>query len=180
MTAPELLTPRLVLRAHRVDDFADCAAMWADPAVTRFIGGAPSTASESWARLLRYAGHWALLGYGSWAVIEHASGRFVGDVGLADYQRELDPPRDLAPELGWALAPWAHGRGLGTESVSAALAWADAHLAAPRTACLIDPGNAASLGLARKVGFVERARTLYKGQPAIVLERARQSAAITW
>jgi RimJ/RimL family protein N-acetyltransferase len=61
--APRLETERLVLRAHRVEDFPDLAALWSDPLVTRFISGVPQTPEESWSRLLRYAGHWLLLGY---------------------------------------------------------------------------------------------------------------------
>lgn len=36
---PVIETARTILRAHRLDDFEDYAAMWADPAVTRFIAG---------------------------------------------------------------------------------------------------------------------------------------------
>ena len=61
---PELETPRLSLRGHRVEDLEDCAAMWGDPQVTRHIGGRPSTKEEVWSRLVRYVGHWALLGFG--------------------------------------------------------------------------------------------------------------------
>lgn len=67
-SAPAIDTPRLALRAHTVDDFADCVALWANPDVTRHITGTPSTPEATWARLLRYAGHWTLLGYGYWAV----------------------------------------------------------------------------------------------------------------
>jgi len=40
---PTLETERLKLRAHRLEDFVHCAAMWADPEVTRYIGGKPYT-----------------------------------------------------------------------------------------------------------------------------------------
>ena len=49
--------------------------MWADPAVTRFIGGRVFNREEVWARLLRYAGHWQWMGYGFWAIEEKESGR---------------------------------------------------------------------------------------------------------
>ena len=39
---PTLETERLILRAHAVADFADCASMWADPDVVRHIGGLPA------------------------------------------------------------------------------------------------------------------------------------------
>ena len=78
--APPIETPRLSLRGHTIEDFADSAAMWGDPNVTRFIGGRPFSEEEVWSRLLRYAGHWALKGFGYWVVRERSSGRFVGEV----------------------------------------------------------------------------------------------------
>jgi RimJ/RimL family protein N-acetyltransferase len=171
-TAPVIETERLILRAHTLDDFGACAAMWGDPRVTRHIGGRPSTEEEVWARVLRYAGLWALLGYGYWALEERESGRFVGEAGFADFRREVTPPLD-APEAGWVLAPWAHGRGYATEAVRAALAWGDAHLAARATVCMIAPENAASIQVAAKCGYRERTRTTYKDEDTIVFERPR-------
>lgn len=109
---PVLRTERLVLRAHALSDFADCLAMWSDPAVTRYIGGRPFNGEEVWARLLRYSGHWQLLGYGYWLVADRASGGFVGEVGFADFRRQITPSFDANPEIGWALAPASHGQGL--------------------------------------------------------------------
>ena len=173
LTAPVITTERLVLRGHTLTDFKESAAMWADPLVTRHIGGRPFTEEESWARVLRYGGLWALLGYGYWIVRERESGRFVGEVGLAEFRREVTPSLEGAPEAGWVLAPWAHGRGYAPEAVRAALSWADANLAAPRTACLIAPGNAASIQVAGKCGFRERTRGTYKGEETLILERLR-------
>jgi RimJ/RimL family protein N-acetyltransferase len=171
MTAPIIETARLVLRPHTAADFRDCAAMWADPLVTRHIGGRPSTAEETWARLLRYAGLWTLLGLGYWAIRERDTGRFVGEAGFADFRRELTPSLEGAPEAGWALAAWAHGRGFATEAVGAVVAWGDAHLAAPRTVCMIAPTNAASVRVAEKCGFREWVRTAYKDAPTVLFER---------
>lgn len=168
---PALDTERLLLRGHRREDLADCAAMWGDPAVTRYIGGRPSTREEVWARLLRYVGHWALLGFGYWVVVDKASGRFVGEVGFADFQREIDPPLGDAPEIGWALAPWAHGRGFATEAVRAAVAWGEARFGARRTVCLISPENLASIRVAQKCGYAESGRTHYKGEPTLLFSR---------
>ena len=169
---PVLETPRLVLRRHRLDDFEDAVAMWADQDVTRFIGGKPATREEVWARLLRYAGHWALLGYGYWVIRETVSGRFVGEIGFADFHRDIDPAFAGAPEAGWALAPWAQGQGFAGEALAAILGWADGHFGSARTVCMIDPANAASLRLAQRSGYLEYARTSYKGAPTILFERA--------
>jgi RimJ/RimL family protein N-acetyltransferase len=167
-----LETPRLRLRRHRAEDFAASAAMWADPIVTRYIGGKPSTQEESWSRVLRYAGHWDLCGWGYWLVEERAGGAFVGEIGFADFKRDLDPPLGELPELGWALAARAHGQGLATEGVQAALAWGDQHLRRAATVCLIHPDNAASIRVAEKCGFHATAHTSYKGAPTILFRRA--------
>jgi RimJ/RimL family protein N-acetyltransferase len=168
---PIIETPRLRLRGHRIEDFDDCAAMWADAAVTRHIGGRPFSREEVWSKILRYAGLWALLGFGYWAIEEKASGRLVGEVGFADFKREIEPSLAGAPEIGWALAPWAHGHGFATEAVGAATAWGDGRFGKTQTVCLIDPDNAASIRVAEKCGYRAFQRTKYKNQPTILFRR---------
>jgi RimJ/RimL family protein N-acetyltransferase len=169
-------TARLRLRGHQVDDFADCLAMWGDPSVARHIGGKPFQAEEVWAKILRYAGHWSLLGFGYWVIEEKASGRFVGEAGFADFKRTIEPSFDGAPEIGWALAAWAHGAGFATEAVGAAIAWGEAHFGAVRSVCLINPDNAASIRVAAKNGYREFARTEYKDRPTILFQRGAPAA----
>jgi len=168
---PILETPRLRLRGHSQTDFDASFALWSDPAVTRFIGGRPQTGEEVWARLLRYAGHWSWLGYGFWAIEDRATGAMIGEAGFLSARRALTPPMDGVPEIGWALAPGWHGRGLAQEAVAAALKWGDGHFGGGQVFCIIHPDNAPSLGVAAKTGFSEHARTTYHGEPTIVLSR---------
>lgn len=91
--------------------------------VTRYIGGRPFTTEEVWTRLLRYAGHWELLGFGYWVAEEKSTGAFVGELGFADYQRDLSPRLEV-PEAGWVFVNAAHGKGYATEGVRAIHAWA--------------------------------------------------------
>ena len=174
---PALKTERLTLRGHRLDDFAHCAAMWADPLVTRYIGGKPLTEEECWSRLLRYVGHWAWLGFGYWVAEERATGKLVGEIGFADYKRDLEPSLKGVPEIGWVLASHAHGRGYATEAVRAAVAWGDAHFSSARTACIIAPENVASIRVAVKCGYREFKATSYKGQPTLVFVREPRTSA---
>ncbi|HEX6858670.1 MAG TPA: GNAT family N-acetyltransferase [Caulobacteraceae bacterium] len=168
---PVVETERLRLRRHRLADFEPMLAMWADPEVTRFIGGRPSTREETWSRLLRYIGHWEALGFGYWAVEDKASGAFIGDIGFADFKREMQPSFEGMPELGWALAPAAHGKGYATEAVRAAADWGDAHFGGARMVCMISPENAPSIRVAEKNGFRQFAETLFKGSPSLLFER---------
>jgi len=173
--APFLKTGRLVLRKHAIEDFAALHAMWTEPAVYRHIAGHPSTREESWSRLIRYMGHWTLLGYGYWAVEEQESGAFVGEMGFADYHRDIDPPFGDRPELGWILKTSAHGKGYATEALVTIAAWGDNHFGNRETACMIAPDNTASIRVAEKIGFRERLRTTYKGEPSVVFYRAPKS-----
>jgi RimJ/RimL family protein N-acetyltransferase len=168
---PVLETERLKLRGHRLDDFVASAAMWADSIVTRHIGGKPFSKEESWSRLLRYAGHWALLGFGYWVIEERATGKFVGEVGFADYKRDLETPYKDAPEIGWVIASQFHGKGYATEAVHAAIAWGDANFGSSQTACIIHPENRPSIRVAERCGYREFQLTTCKGQPTLVFVR---------
>ena len=154
-----------------MDDFVPCAAMWADPIVTRYIGGKPLAEEEVWSRLLRYVGHWVWLGFGYWVVEEKSTGAFVGEVGFADYKRNLKVPVKSSPEIGWVLASQCHGKGYATEAARAAIVWGDAHFGPSRTICLIAPENLPSIRVAEKCGYRELQLATYKGEPTIVFIR---------
>lgn len=145
--------------------------MWADPAVIRYTRGKPLSEEDAWRKLLGYVGHWSLLGFGYWAVEDKATGTFVGEVGFADYKRDLEPSLKGVPEVGWILASQVHGRGYATEAVRAAVAWGDAHFPATRTACIIVAENLASIRVAVKCGYREFALAKYKGNPTLMFVR---------
>ena len=171
MRPPVIDTDRLSLRAHGIEDFEDMCAMWADPEVVRFIGGKVFSREEVWARLLRHAGSWSLLGHGFWVIRDRASGAFVGEVGFHNLQRDLVPSFGDRPELGYALIPRARRKGLAAEAAGGALAWADRTRPGGETVCMIDPENVASARVAARLGYLEFARTSYQGRPEILLSR---------
>lgn len=169
---PAVETERLILRGYERADFPVFARMWADERVVRPLGIAPLAEEEAWGRFCRYVGHWALLGFGTWAVVEKASGEIVGEMGLFDFRRDLGPDYAGDPEQGWALAVDAQGKGYATEAALAALAWGEGFFPRFNPFCIISPSNAPSLRVAEKAGYREIARTLFKGAAAIVLRRA--------
>ena len=109
--------------------------------------------------------------WNEWVAREKGSGRFVGEVGFADFRRDMDPPLGPTPEGGWVLTPAAHGKGYATEAVRAALAWGEAQRGWARTVCIINPENAPSLRVAERCGYREIRRATYKGHPDVVLAR---------
>jgi len=165
-----LVTERLTLAPVALGDLDDLVALWSDPAFATAIFPAALNAEDVWFRLLRDIGHWEALGYGNWAIRETATGAYVGSVGVLDYRRIMTPAFD-APELGWGVAPRFQGKGMAFEALSAALAWCDDALNAPRTVCMISPDNAPSHALAKRAGYVPYIETTYKGAPIVLLER---------
>lgn len=170
-TAPTLITERLILRPYRDDDFDAYAALWADPIVVRYIGGTPTSREDSWTRFLRNVGMWQLFGFGFFVVEEAGTGLFIGEVGFQERMRDIVPPMVGTIETGWGLIPASHGKGIATEAVQAALAWADEAHRGKRYTALIDRMNTASVRVAEKAGFRHLADTVYHGVAARLFER---------
>jgi len=171
--APVLETARLTLRPFRASDVDAQAAMMGDSQVMRFLGGHPLAREESWRKLLCGAGLWGLFGYGYWAVERREDGRMIGQVGFADFKRNMVPATENIPEMGWLFAAEAGGQGYATEAAAAGLAWIDRHLAPPEVVAIIAADNVASIRIAEKSGFATREPALYRGDPILLFRRRR-------
>lgn len=169
-SGPLIETDRLRLRRHRLSDLEARIAITGDAGFMRFVGGVYDR-QENWSRLLRYIGHWATLGYGLLAVEERATGRYVGDVGLARFERDLGADFDPYPEAGWMIAETASGLGYATEGMIAAIDWHERTFGRQRQVCMIDPANHASLRVAAKLGFTPFREALNRGHPVLLHER---------
>lgn len=172
---PIIETARLRLRGFRESDLVTQARTMADPEVVRFLGGHPFSREDTWRRMIAMPGLWTMLGYGYWAVERRDDGAFVGQVGFADYKRDMAPGIEGIPEMGWVLAPDAHGQGYASEAVAAGLDWADLNLAAPETVAIIDPDNAASIRVAEKAGYSIREDAVYRGERILLFRRPRRN-----
>jgi RimJ/RimL family protein N-acetyltransferase len=170
-SAPTLTTDRLILRAHTRDDYAAVHMTWSDPLVTKFIGGRPSTPQDSWFRIMRYLGHWPMMGYGYFAACDKATGHYLGDMGIANHKRGLHPDFDDAPEAGWVLAPRAFGQGFATEAMTAVITWFEATQAKQRTVCMIETPHVSSIKVATKLGYQEFTQVKIGDDPISLFSR---------
>jgi RimJ/RimL family protein N-acetyltransferase len=169
--APVIEAERLRLRPFRATDLDAQWASMTDPEVVRFLGGAPQSREETWRKILGSPGLWALLGYGYWVAERLEDGDYLGQIGFADFKREMSPSIEGIPEMGWIMARQAQGRGYATEAVLAALAWADEALGGSEIVAIISHDNAASIRIAEKGGFTGREEALYKGEPILLFRR---------
>lgn len=176
MIAPTLETPRLILRALSPDDWEAYAEAWADPRMTRFIGGQPRDRPTSWGKFLQAAGLWSILGYGYWSFIERETGRLAGNGGLAQFERGVAALAGHA-EAGWAFVPDAWGKGYATEAMSAILDWADRGPRLAEIRAIIDADNLASNRVAEKCGFVRAIASLPEMPGTALWTRAARPSA---
>jgi RimJ/RimL family protein N-acetyltransferase len=170
-TAPVLETPRLRLRGFRASDLDAQAAAMTDREVVRHLGGSPMSREETWRKILASPGLWALLGYGYWVVERLEDGAYLGQIGFADFKRDMVPNIEGIPEMGWIVARQAQGQGYAMEALLAALAWADEALGSGEVVAIISHENAPSIRIAEKGGFSVREEAVYKGEPILLFRR---------
>jgi RimJ/RimL family protein N-acetyltransferase len=160
---PTLETERLRLRALAPRDVDAYAAMMADPEVTRFLGdGRPLDRGEAWRQMAMFLGHWALRGFGLWAVEERATGAFLGRIGC------FEPEGWPGFEIGYTLARAAWGRGFAREGAAAALRHARETLGRDAIISIIRPANAASIRVATALGAAADGTVDFFGAPASI------------
>jgi [ribosomal protein S5]-alanine N-acetyltransferase len=142
------MTARLHMRPFRLGDVEAGFALWSDPQVGRFTGGAHRSREQSRALVVAHLDHQRRAGFSLWAVEERDGGALVGEAGL-----QLLEMRGPEIEIGWSVAPSRWGRGYATE---AARAWLDVglgELGLDRIVATILPENAPSHAVAARLGM---------------------------
>ena len=141
---------RLVeLSAESDDDAAFMLRLLNEESYIRHIADRGVRTLEAARALLR---EWAVKsyiehGHGPYRVEEKGSGKSLGNCGLM--RREgLD-----VPDLGYAFLSEAHGQGYALEAARGVVEFARQHLGMPRLLAIVNPDNAASIRLLRKLGF---------------------------
>jgi RimJ/RimL family protein N-acetyltransferase len=167
---PVLESERLRLRGWDASDADALRRIYADPITMRYIGdGSTMPPDRAWRAIAFELGHWALRGYGQWAVTDRASGEVLGRAGL--YNPEGWP----GTEVGWLIDRPHWGQGLATEAAELAVAWAWETLDEDQLIHLIRPNNHASIRVAEKLGARFSHRMDIDGGPVVVYTQTRPS-----
>jgi RimJ/RimL family protein N-acetyltransferase len=154
-----LETDRLIMRPLTGDDFADYAAMLADPEVAGGLAESVGTSpADAWRSLAMFIGHREIRGYSHWALVEKATGRFVGRAG------PWQPHGFPGLGVGWCLAREHWGKGYATEATRASLGYCLTELGAQEVVSIILPGNYRSIAVAERIGHRHLRDIEYRGQ----------------
>jgi ribosomal-protein-alanine N-acetyltransferase len=143
-----LKSERLIIRRQQASDISALVDLWADPDVTRYLGG-PRDRDWLRAEFEKVAQEPFAERYDLWPVIEKETGRVVGHCGLLE--KEVDGSTEI--ELIYVFAVPAWGRGYATEIGRALAQHAVEQMEIARLIALIEPGNVASERVALKIGM---------------------------
>lgn len=153
---PTFCTDRLVLEPLGPRHSAGMFLLWSREEVCRYSGpvqdwngnaiALPVTSVADSDKIIDFFEHKAAEDDGfRWALVRSEGHEFAGTVGF----NRLRP----TPELAFHMRPELWGKGLMREAAEAALAWSR-RSGARSVEAFIEPGNRASITLARRLGFV--------------------------
>lgn len=160
-------TERLLLRELVLDDLDEFVALHRDPEVVRFVRALGRAQAEE--RLRANEQEWGERSHGMLAVLDRATGRFLGRVGLKYW------PQFQETEAGWLLRRDAWGHGYATEAARACIDWGFAALPVPYITAMIQPENTRSIQVAQRLGFEPVREDVLLGDPVIVHAVKRES-----
>lgn len=155
-------TPRLLLREIVEDDAEQLLEMERDPEVHRYIGNNPLTKIEQAQAVIdRVRKQYRKNGIGRWAVIDKASGDFVGWSGLK-YEQHI---REWSYyDLGYRLKRKYWGQGIATETAVESLKYGFNVLKLPEICAAAHVENKASNAVLQKVGMQLMDTFVFEGE----------------
>jgi len=159
-----LRTERLFIRELTPRDAPFMLALLNEPSFLVNIGDrGVRTIAEAEAYIERSPrASYALHGFGLCAVTLHEDGTPIGVCGIL--KRDALPE----PDIGFAFLPAYWSQGYAFEAASAVRDFARETLALPRLLAIVSPGNAASMRLLGKLGFVPEGPIVIPGEASEV------------
>ncbi|TDW83757.1 GNAT family N-acetyltransferase [Kribbella sp. VKM Ac-2566] len=154
-----LLTERLELRPHRMDDLDDLFAFHSRPEVVRYTPWPVRNRKETRAALERKLPQGELTADGQWLVLAielRETGTVIGEV-LLKWASEAD----RQGEIGFALHTDYQGKGLAAEAAREMLRVGFEELGLHRIVAILDDRNTASARLLERLGMRREAHHLH-------------------
>ena len=159
----EIITSRLTLREVQDSDVEGIFRLDSDPEVHRYLGNKPiSTLEESRAVIAYIRNQYKSNGLGRMAVIEKATGDFIGWAGLK--YEDMVKPKEPYYDLGYRLIKQYWGKGYATEASVASLKYGFETLSLEEICGGAAIGNKASNRILSKIGFVMEAPFMFDGE----------------
>ena len=163
-------TERLFGRRPEPGDLADYVRIFTDPRVDEDLWPADLRTSDKVAAILKGSiEHWDRWAFGPWTVIERASDRIVGRVGLAHTTKFGHPE----VEVEWFIDPDAWGRGYATEMAEESVRFAFTTLGLDSLISYTVHDNAASRAVMEKLGMEYEADVENAGLPHVLYRLSR-------
>jgi ribosomal-protein-alanine N-acetyltransferase len=145
-----LETDRLLLRHLEPADLGPLYALYRDPEIRKYYPDGTRTLEETKAELEWFQhGHPRRPELGLWATVDRKTGEFLGRCGLLPWNIQGTDEVELASMI--KKERWREG--LATEAARGIIKHAHEVLGISRLVCLVMPGNAASAGLAERLGM---------------------------
>lgn len=159
-----LVTERCYVRESTEEDVEAFYEIYKAPEVTRYTEGLFEYAVSERAYIREYIEKvYKYFEFGVWTVILKESGEIIGRAGIS-----IREGYDI-PELGYVFGlPW-QGKGLAGEVCEGILKYAKEELEITSLQVLIQEGNAASIGLAEKLGFQRKDRLEIDGKEHVLM-----------
>jgi [ribosomal protein S5]-alanine N-acetyltransferase len=145
-----LETERLVLRRLVLEDLDALFELYRDLEIRRYFPEGVLSYQQTRAELEWFLnGHPRFPELGLWAMVNKATGEFMGRCGLLPWTIQGQQEVEVAYLLGKKF--W--GQGYATEAALAIVRYAFEDLDLSRLICLIDPENLASVNVAQRIGM---------------------------
>jgi len=158
-------TERIILREILPADAAGMFELDSNPIVHKYLGNTPVKNIEQSAKMIEnIRAQYINQGIGRWAVVEKASGDFMGWSGLKlNFERSYNG-RSNFHDIGYRLIPKYWGKGYATESALAALDYGFNKLNLDNIVGLADVDNLASNAILKKIGLQYIEQFIYEDQ----------------
>ena len=145
-----LQTTRCYVRELCLDDMDSLYELYSSEGFTEFMEPLFDYEEELEYEKKYIRNIYGIYGFGMWLVFDKATERLIGRCGLEYKEQENG---EAAVELGYGIHADFRKKGYATEVCSAIMKYAKDRNLLP-ILCRIDPQNAASVALARKLGFI--------------------------